>query len=121
MKKSLLLLSTLVGFLFADDMGGLLFHGNCVTCHYETEEKSAPAMAEVRRRYLIAFPQKKEFVKYLSEWVHQPSIEGSIMQDAIKKHGLMPQLAYEKDVLKEIASYIYETDFTKEHNGFNAH
>jgi cytochrome c551/c552 len=121
MKKSLLLLSTLVGFLFADDMGGLLFHGNCITCHYETEEKSAPSMMEVRQRYLQAFPEKKDFVKYLSEWVHKPSEEHSIMLDAIKKHGLMPQLAYEKDVLREIAGYIYETDFTKEHNGFNAH
>jgi len=106
---------------YADGMGALLFHGNCVTCHYELKEKSAPAMIEVRRRYLIAFPQKKEFVKYLSEWVHKPSKEGSIMQDAIKKHGLMPQLAYEKDVLKDIAEYIYKTDFTKAHNSFNVH
>ena len=121
--KKLLLSSALLlsSFSYADNMGGLLFHGNCVTCHYELEEKSAPAMAEVRRRYLIAFPQKEEFVKYLSEWVHKPSKEGSIMQDAIKKHGLMPHLAYEKDVLQEIAEYIYRTDFTKEHNGFSAH
>ena len=108
-------------FSFADEMGSLLFHGNCVTCHYELQEKSAPAMIEVRKRYLQAFPKKEDFVKYLSEWVHKPSEEHSIMQDAIEKHGVMPQLAYEKDVLKEIAAYIYETDFTKIHNGFNSH
>ena len=108
-------------FSFANEMGSLLFHGNCVTCHYELQEKSAPAMIEVRKRYLQAFPKKEDFVKYLSEWVHKPSKEHSIMQDAIEKHGVMPQLAYEKDVLKEIATYIYKTDFTKIHNGFNSH
>jgi len=121
MKKSLFGLTLLYSLALADDMGALLFHGNCVTCHYELQEKSAPAMIEVRKRYLKAFPHKKDFVKYLSEWVHKPSQESSIMQDAIKKHGLMPQLAYEKDVLEEIAAYIYKTDFTKTHNGFSAH
>ena len=121
MKRSLLGIFALCSLSFADDIGGLLFHGNCVTCHYELEEKSAPSMMEVRKRYLQAFPDKKEFVKYLSEWVHHPSKERSIMQDAIEKHDLMPQLAYEKEVLEDIAAYIYETDFTKEHNGFNAH
>jgi len=50
-------------------------------------------MAEVRSRYLRAFPQKKDFIHYLSEWVHHPSKENSIMLDAIEKHELMPQLA----------------------------
>ncbi|MBA1433193.1 MAG: cytochrome C [Epsilonproteobacteria bacterium] len=97
-------------------MGALLFHGNCVTCHYELESKSAPAIIEVRQRYKDAFPIKKDFVKYLSEWVHSPSAEKSIMQDAIAKYELMPQLAYEKDVLEEIAAYIYDTDFTQTHS-----
>ena len=114
MKKTLLLLLSLLS-LQANDMGALLFHGNCVTCHYELESKSAPAMIEVRKRYKSAFPRKKDFVKYLSEWVYNPSAETSIMQDAIEKYELMPQLAYEKDVLQEIAAYIYDTDFTKTH------
>ncbi|QOP46678.1 cytochrome C [Sulfurimonas paralvinellae] len=96
-------------------MGALLFHGNCVTCHYETTERSAPSMQEVRKRYKEAFPNKPDFIKYLSEWVHDPDADKSIMQDAIAKHELMPQLAYEKDVLEEIAAYIYDTDFTKRH------
>ena len=108
---SFLLFTTLP--LCADGLGELLFDGNCVTCHYKTQGKSAPAMAEVRSRYLRAFPQKKDFIHYLSEWVHHPSKENSIMLDAIEKHELMPQLAYEKEVLEEIAAYIYETDFSQ--------
>ena len=115
MKILLLLFFTYIVLFASDEMGALLFHGNCVTCHFELEEKSAPAMIEVRRRYKEAFPMKKDFVKYLSEWVHNPSAEKSIMQDAIKKHELMPQLSYEKDVLENIAAYIYDTDFRQTH------
>ena len=106
---------TFITLCASDEMGALLFHGNCVTCHYELESKSAPAIIEVRRRYKEAFPIKKDFVKYLSDWVHNPSSKKSIMQDAIKKYDLMPQLAYEKDVLEDIAAYIYDTDFRQTH------
>ena len=39
------------------------------------------------------------------------------MQQAIDKHGLMPELGYETEVAREIAEYIYDTDFTKTHLG----
>ena len=115
MRKVLLALFGFISLHAADEMGALLFHGNCTTCHFELQSKSAPAMIEVRKRYMQAFPMKKDFVKYLSEWVHNPSAQKSIMQDAIAKYELMPQLAYEKDVLNDIAAYIYDTDFTQQH------
>ena len=115
LKLSLLCLSILS--LHAADMGGLLFHGNCVACHFELQEKAAPAMIEVQKRYKEAFPQKKEFVRYMSKWVLHPNAATSIMQDAIEKHGLMPELAFEKETLAEICSYIYDADFTKSHTG----
>jgi len=119
MKKQLAALFLLLGSLEANDMGSLLFHGNCVTCHYELEDKSAPAMEHVRERYLQAFPKKEDFVSYMSEWVMHPNEERSIMQDAIAKYELMPQLAFEKDVLEDIAEYIYETDFRTIHKDHN--
>jgi hypothetical protein len=45
--------------LEADSLGSLLFHGNCITCHAETEALSAPSVVEFRENYLRAFPQKK--------------------------------------------------------------
>ena len=117
MRKVSLILLGFISLHAADTMGALLFHGNCTACHAELQKsKSAPAMIEVRKRYKAAFPLKKDFVKYLSEWVHNPSAEKSIMQDAISKYELMPQLAYEKDVLEDIAAYIYDTDFTQMHS-----
>lgn len=89
----------------------LLFYGNCTACHGTTKARSAPSMAEVRKRYMTAFPKKEDFVKQLSQWVQRPNATTSIMQDSIDKYGLMPDLAFEKDVLDDIASYIYKKDF----------
>lgn len=117
MKFSLLYLSVFINFLNASQSGSLLFHGNCTTCHFETKAVSAPSMMEVQKRYLNAFPEKKDFIKQMSQWVQKPSETTSIMQDAIDKYELMPNLAFEKEVLRDIAEYIYETDFTKQHDG----
>ncbi len=119
MKYSLLFFSLFISLAEASEQSSLLFHGNCTTCHFETKSVSAPSMMEVRKRYLSAFITKKEFIAAMSEWVHKPSEERSIMQDAIDKYELMPNLAFEKDVLEDIADYIYETDFTKQHSGHN--
>ena len=64
-----------------------------------------------------AFPKKEDFVAYMSAWVKNPKEETSIMLDAVQKYELMPNLNYELDALEDIAAYIYDTDFTKEHKG----
>jgi cytochrome c551/c552 len=96
--------------LFAND-GALLFNGNCVTCHYTTEAISAPSMKEVRVRYLSAFSQKDDFVKYMSLFIVKPDENISIMRDKVQKYKIMPILGYEESVAREIAAYIFETNF----------
>ena len=115
--KTLIFMLVTVTYLNAASIGSLLFHGNCITCHEETKAVSAPSVMEFRENYLRAFPKKKDFVEYMSEWVIHPSAQNSIMLDAIKKYELMPELGFEKSTLEIIAEYIYETDFTKEHEG----
>ena len=66
---------------------------------------------------LPEFPEKKDFADYMSKWVLEPNKEGSLMLDAIKKYELMPLLGYEMEALKDITAFIYDTDFTKEHEG----
>ena len=70
-------------------------------------------MVELRNRYLSAFSKKEDFVNYMSAWVKHPDAKTSIMQDAIKKHGLMPDLGFDKETLRDISAYIYDTDFKK--------
>ena len=110
---SLLFISTVE----AADMRALLFHGNCVTCHFETTTESAPSVVDFKENYLRAFPLKNDFIEYMSKWILKPNKETSIMADAINKHGLMPELGYDLSTLKEISAYIYDTDFAKEHEG----
>lgn len=74
-------------------------------------------MNRVRENYMRAFPQKEDFVKYMSTWVKNPKKETSIMLGDVKKYELMPYLHYDLDSLKDIAAYIYETDFSQEHKG----
>jgi len=111
MYKTTIILLLLSFNLQATNYDALLFHGNCTTCHFETEAVSAPSVVEFRARYISAFPNKKEFVDYMAKWVHQPHEETSLMHDAIEKYGLMPELAFDLETLKSISNYIYETDF----------
>jgi len=115
--KIIILMSAFILNLYAIDYGSLLFHGNCITCHHETKAESAPSMVEIREKYRSAFSKKEEFVAYMSEWVLEPKRETSLMQGAIKKYKLMPLLGYELEALVDITAYIYETDFTKKHEG----
>jgi hypothetical protein len=72
---------------------------------------------QIRDKYLSAFSKKEDFVAYMSTWVKEPKEETSLMLDAVQKYELMPSLNYEIDALEDIAAYIYDTDFTKEHKG----
>ncbi len=99
------------------DMRSLLFHGNCVTCHNEHKSISAPSIDKVKESYLRAFPLKKDFVAYMAEWIVKPNAKTSIMQGAIKKYELMPELGFDLSTSNEISAYIYDTDFSKEHVG----
>ena len=92
-------------------MRALLFNGNCITCHNIKETISAPSVIRFKARYLTAFEKKEDFVNYMSKWVTKPNRKTSIMVDAIVNHGLMPELGYDRSVIKEIAGYIYDTDF----------
>jgi len=114
MRNFIKILFILNSTIYGDNYGALLFNGNCTTCHFIDKDVSAPAMKKVQARYKSVFAKKEEFVQYMSKWVASPSEERSIMLDAVKKYELMPMLGFEEEVLKEIVSYIYETDFKEE-------
>ncbi len=115
MKKTFLLLFTCIVDIYANDYASLLFHGNCITCHDENKAVSAPSIIEIRQTYRAAFTKKEDFVNYMSKWVYEPKAQTSLMDGAIKKYKIMPLLGYDISTLKEITSYIYDTDFTKKH------
>ena len=114
----LLLVPPLTAICSAQNFGSLFFSGNCITCHHPTKTISAPSVVAFKKRYKHAFTDKEEFISYMSSWVLKPTEEGSLMHDAIQKHGLMPELGFDEDTLRVISEYIYETDFTKYKMGY---
>lgn len=109
----LIFISSIFSLCRAQNLGSLFFSGNCITCHHPTETISAPSAAEIQKRYKEAFKNREEFISYMATWVKKPTLEGSLMHDAIEKHGLMPELGFDEDTLKIISEYIWENDFTK--------
>lgn len=104
------------GFFFAldlqaDNLGRLLFNGNCTTCHFEKKTVSAPSVVDLKKKYLKAYPKKEDFVKNMISFIKNPNPNKSLMPKAIKKHELMPQIAFEEDTLSIIVKYIYDIDF----------
>ena len=111
MKKIFLLCTLFIVKLYSFDIGETLWQGNCITCHHPTKSISAPSAKEIKQRYLTVFPQKEDFVAFMAQWVHNPQSKTSIMDDAIKKYGLMPQMAFPLDTTTDIAKYLYKTEF----------
>lgn len=112
--KCLFFIQILLVNLFAFNEGELFFDGNCVTCHFKIEKKSAPSISEIREHYLRAFPKEEDFIDYMSKWILKPNEEMSIMRHSIKEFELMPELGYDEYTLRKIAKYIYETDFSRQ-------
>ncbi|WP_368030615.1 c-type cytochrome [Arcobacter sp. s6] len=107
--KIKLLILIISSNLYASSYGELLFNGNCVTCHSTNElNKSAPTIKEIQNIYKSAFPEKKDFIFYMSNWVLNPNKEMGLMDDSIKKYKLMPMLGYDRETLEEISAYLYD-------------
>ncbi len=109
--KKLLLLALCSFSLNATPLGETLFNGNCITCHEIHTTNSAPSIKEVKVRYHKAFDSKEKFVTFMVEWITKPDAKKALMPEAIKKHGLMPLLGYDKESLTEIATFLYEHPF----------
>jgi hypothetical protein len=99
----------LLGSLFADE-NRLLFYGNCIACHGEVRNPSAPHLSEVKGYYMMAYPKKEEFIANMAKWISNPNEGEAKLTEAVEKYNLMPYLSIDIDTLSKIATYIYEND-----------
>ncbi len=97
----------------------LFYSGNCSGCHFKHRSISAPSIEQIKERYITAFPNKEEFINYMSVWVKTPNVETSLMHDSIKQYKIMPELGFDLDTLRKISQYIYENDFKSTSNEIN--
>ncbi len=111
MMKIVLLLCGLSLTMYAISLGETLFNGNCVTCHKIDTPNSAPTIGEIQMRYKKALLTKEAFVTFMAKWVEKPDAKTALMPEAISQYGLMPELGFDHETLREIGLFLYEKKF----------
>jgi cytochrome c2 len=95
-----------------DPEGLKLMKQNCYICHSVTskshDEIIAPPMIAVKKRYLMQYNTKEDFVNAFVAYTNDPKAENALMFGAVNKFKSMPKLNYKINDLKKIASYIYD-------------
>lgn len=89
-----------------------LFKQKCYACHSVTtkshDEIIAPPMIAVKKRYLMQYDNKEDFVNAVVAYATDPKAENALMIGAVNKFKAMPKQAFTEEDLKKIATYIYE-------------
>jgi mono/diheme cytochrome c family protein len=116
MKKSILFLTFFVSFAFANQSAEALFDAKCSSCHSKTRptdmsKVTAPAIMGVMRHVKMAYPDKEKAVKFISEYVLNPTKEKSICNPRkLERFGVMPSLkgVVSEEEVQKIASWLYD-------------
>ncbi len=118
-KTTLLALGTIVAFtsvVQANETAEKLFDTKCAMCHTKTrptdkDKVLAPALMGVMRHIKMEYPDKDEAVKFMVDYVLEPSKEKAIcMPKKIERFGLMPsQKGNVTEVeLEKITSWMFD-------------
>lgn len=98
------------------DAGLKLLKNKCLSCHgwsMSENNRIAPPMIAIKRRYLKSSTDMTEFVNSISNFAINPELSTSKMPGAIKRFGLMPKLGFNEEELRLIANTIYTTTLEK--------
>ncbi len=93
--------------------GKKIMETKCYACHDATtpeENRLAPPMAAVKRRYVMGVRDKNAFIQDFIDWSKDPTLERSKMPGAVQRFGVMPFLPYPEEDIKLIAEYLYENE-----------
>ncbi|MCB1755185.1 MAG: hypothetical protein KDJ38_06670 [Gammaproteobacteria bacterium] len=84
----------------------------CTVCHdADRQPPLGPPLFGVKNRYLRMYPDRDSFVAAIREWATEPSESKALMREPLRQFGLMPPMPLPEDMLNNIASFIFETDF----------
>ncbi len=119
MKKSTLIAATLVGLattVFASPSAESIFDSKCAMCHLKTRPTDranmiAPPLMGVMRHVKMAYPKKDEAVKFIVDYVQNPSKDKAVcMPQKIARFGIMPSQKSnisEKE-LQEVSEWMFD-------------
>ncbi len=92
---------------------------NCLSCHSpsaKSEERLGPPLFAVRKHYLKDHPEKEAFVSAILGFINETNSEKAKMKHAVEKFGLMPQMAFPENELKNALTYLFENEPAKPHH-----
>ncbi len=116
MKSSILIIVGLATTAFASPSAELVFDSKCAVCHIKTMPTDranmvAPALIGVMRHVKMAYPNKDEAVKFIVDYVQNPSKDKAIcMPQKIARFGLMPSQKgnITKKELQEVSEWMFD-------------
>src|SRR5690606_1629155 len=89
-----------------------LMQQQCNHCHSptagETSGRIAPPMIAVKAHYLEKYPERSAFIDAIKRFTEKPSIENALLENAVKRFGLMPYQKYSEESIEAIAAYLYD-------------
>tara|TARA_R110000868_G_scaffold109952_2_gene298428 strand:- start:275 stop:742 length:468 start_codon:yes stop_codon:yes gene_type:complete len=93
--------------------GKRLMETNCYACHNATtteENRIAPPMIAIKRRYILKDTSKEAFIADMQNWVKNPNEKDAKMFGAVRRFGVMQKIPYPEETIEKIAEYIYDYD-----------
>ncbi|BCD62290.1 cytochrome c class I [Nitratiruptor sp. YY08-26] len=115
MKKIIATFTVFIGLLNASS-GKAVYQKYCASCHNITMEwanmttMKAPPFLEVAHRVKAHYPRKKEFIRFVVDYIQNPSRDkGLCMPMAFKRFGVMPPIGKSMNAKerKAVAEYLY--------------
>ncbi|GAA3652490.1 c-type cytochrome [Flavivirga jejuensis] len=103
--------------------GKKLMEAYCYACHDVTkteDNRIAPPMIAIKRRYISTGTSKKTFINDMQRWLKNPNEKDAKMFGAVKRFGVMQKLLYPEDVIEQIADYMFDNAI-EEPEWFDAH
>ena len=119
LKNIILTLGSLIAlnsFVYAAESAEVLFDAKCAMCHNKTRPADmskvvAPALMGVMRHIKMAYPNKEEAVKFMVDYILEPSKEKAIcMPKKLERFGVMPSQKgnVTQAELKKITSWMFD-------------
>ncbi|MFT6867712.1 MAG: cytochrome c553 [Cyclobacteriaceae bacterium] len=86
----------------------------CYVCHNPRIKAEAdiiaPPLAAVKYMYKNKFPDKKQFVEKITDFVMNPNNQKALLQGPIMRFGVMPDMPLNEEQVKNIAAYIFDNE-----------
>ncbi|SFZ91449.1 hypothetical protein SAMN05428642_10272 [Flaviramulus basaltis] len=93
--------------------GEKLMKAHCYACHNATtseENRVAPPMIAIKKRYIFKDTSKEEFINDMQQWIKNPTEENAKMYGAVKRFGIMSKMYYPENIIEKIADYMYDNE-----------